>query len=141
MTSPSTQNLKALSLSVFFLICCSTFSFLLNARLRLTLEYLTISTSKWEFLFHIDTLSLQREHFQTRVPYLQMILTYIVVYTLKWVTLAWNLRLEDFWYRDQTVFIWAGHHHKPSALILLAKKIWGKKHQGEKQEWEQEPNT
>jgi len=35
------QNLKALGLQVFFLICCSTFSFLSNVGLRLTLEYLT----------------------------------------------------------------------------------------------------
>jgi len=40
MTPPSTQNLKALDLWVFFLICCSTFSFLLNVKLRLTLEYI-----------------------------------------------------------------------------------------------------
>ena len=45
MTPPSTQNLKALDLRVFFLICCSTFSFLPNVGLRLTLEYLTISPS------------------------------------------------------------------------------------------------
>ena len=44
-TPPSTQNLKALGLRVFFLICCSTFSFLPNVGLRLTLEYLTISLS------------------------------------------------------------------------------------------------
>jgi len=41
MTPPSTQNLKAVGLWVFFLICCSTFSFLLNVGLRLTLGYLT----------------------------------------------------------------------------------------------------
>jgi len=41
MTLPSTQNLKALGLWVFFLICCSNFSFLLNVGLRLTLGYLT----------------------------------------------------------------------------------------------------
>jgi len=41
MTPPLTQNLKALGLWVFFLICCSTFSFLLNVGLRLTLGYLT----------------------------------------------------------------------------------------------------
>ena len=35
------QNLKALGLWVFFLICCSTFSLLLNVELRLTLRYLT----------------------------------------------------------------------------------------------------
>jgi len=45
MTPPSTQNLKALCLRVFFLICCSTFSFLPNVRLRLTLEYLTSSNT------------------------------------------------------------------------------------------------
>ena len=45
MTPPSTQNLKALGLWVFFLICCSAFSFLPNVGLRLTLEYLTISPS------------------------------------------------------------------------------------------------
>jgi len=45
MTPPSTQNLQALGLWVFFLICCSTFSFLPNVRLKLTLEYLTISPS------------------------------------------------------------------------------------------------
>jgi len=42
ITPPSIQNLKALGLWVFFLICCSTFSFLLNVELRLTLKYLTI---------------------------------------------------------------------------------------------------
>jgi len=41
MTLSSTQNLKTLDLWVFFLIYCSTFSFLLNVGLRLTLGYLT----------------------------------------------------------------------------------------------------
>ena len=45
MTPPPTQNLKVLGLWVFFLIYCSTFSFLPNVRLRLILEYLTISPS------------------------------------------------------------------------------------------------
>jgi len=40
MTLPSTQNLKVLGLRVFFLICCSTFSFLSHVGLRLTLKYL-----------------------------------------------------------------------------------------------------
>ena len=40
MVPPSTQNLKTLSLWVFFLICYSTFSFLLNVRLRVILKYL-----------------------------------------------------------------------------------------------------
>jgi len=42
MTPPSIQNLKALSLWVFFFICCSTSSFLPNVGLRLILEYLTV---------------------------------------------------------------------------------------------------
>ena len=50
ITSPSTQNLKALGLRVFFLICCSTFSFLPNVGLRLTLEYLT----NWILLLTIN---------------------------------------------------------------------------------------
>jgi len=41
MTPPLTQNFKTLGLWVFFLICCSTFSFLSNMRLKLTLQYLT----------------------------------------------------------------------------------------------------
>jgi len=45
MTPPSTQNLKILGLWFFFLIYCSTFSFLPNVGLRLTLEYLTIFPS------------------------------------------------------------------------------------------------
>jgi len=55
MTPVSTQNLKALGLWVFFLVCCSTFSLLLNVGLRLTLGYLTISPSS-ESPFHIGTL-------------------------------------------------------------------------------------
>jgi len=47
MTSPSTQNLKTLGLWVFFLICCSNLLFLLNVRLRLTLEYLTQLRSQY----------------------------------------------------------------------------------------------
>jgi len=45
ITPFSIQNLKTLGLRIFFLICCSTFSFLPNVGLRLTLEYLTISPS------------------------------------------------------------------------------------------------
>jgi len=62
-TPPSTQNLKALGLWVFFLICCSTFSFLPNVGLRLTLEYLTILPLD-PTLHHIDTLPLERKHSQ-----------------------------------------------------------------------------
>ena len=54
MTPPPTQNLKALGLWVFFLIYCSTFSFLPNVGLRLTLEYLRISM--------IKTISFQGKH-------------------------------------------------------------------------------
>jgi len=64
MTPPSTQNLKALGLRVFFLIYCSTFSFLPNVGLRLTLEYLTIFPSS-ESPFHIGTLTLERKQSQT----------------------------------------------------------------------------
>jgi len=45
ITPPSTQKLNVLGLWVFFLICCSTFSFILYVRLKLTLWYLTISLS------------------------------------------------------------------------------------------------
>jgi len=38
MTSPSTQNLNALSLWVLFLICCSTFSFLANMGLSESMD-------------------------------------------------------------------------------------------------------
>jgi len=41
MTPPSTQNLKKFGLWVFFLICCSIFSFISNVEFRLTFEYLT----------------------------------------------------------------------------------------------------
>jgi len=61
MIPPSTQNLKALGLWVFFLICCLTISFLLNVGLRLTLGYLTISPSS-ESPFHIGTLPLKHEY-------------------------------------------------------------------------------
>ena len=80
MTPPSTQNLKALGLWVFFLICCSTFSLLLNVGLRLTLGYRTISPSS-ESSFHIGTLPLERKHSQTRVHY-SWPLTCTTVHTL-----------------------------------------------------------
>ena len=68
ITPPSTQNLKALGLWVFFLICCSTFSLLPNVRLILTLEYLTISPQVRVPPPHCYTL-LERKHSQTRVHY------------------------------------------------------------------------
>jgi len=45
MTPPSIQNFKVLGLWVFFLICCSIFSFIFNMGCRLTFRYLTISLS------------------------------------------------------------------------------------------------
>jgi len=54
MMSPLTQNLEALGLQVFFLICCSTLSFLPSVRLRLTLKYLTLPSTQ-----NLKTLSLQ----------------------------------------------------------------------------------
>jgi len=80
MTPPSIQNLKALGLWVFFLICCSTFSLLLNVKLRLTLVYLTIFPSS-ESPFHIGTLPPQ-----TRVPH--KLPTCTAVHTLIWDTFA-----------------------------------------------------
>jgi len=56
MTPPSTQNLKALGLWVFFLICCSTFSFLFNVGLRLTLGYLTVIAQNPTSLLHAVSL-------------------------------------------------------------------------------------
>jgi len=41
LTPLSTQNLKAMGLWALILIWCSTFSFLINVGLRLTLEFLT----------------------------------------------------------------------------------------------------
>jgi len=51
MTPPSIQNLKALGLWVFFLICCSNFSFLFDVGFRLTWIPNNLPR-KWEFLPH-----------------------------------------------------------------------------------------
>jgi len=48
MTPHSIQNLKTLGLWIFFLIRCSNFSFLLNVRLGLTFEYLSLKWMSWE---------------------------------------------------------------------------------------------
>jgi len=61
LTSPSIQNFKTLTLWVLFLICCLTYSFLLNTELD-SLGFLTIyplSTSP----FHIATLALKWKPF------------------------------------------------------------------------------
>ena len=63
LISPSTQNLKALSLWVFFLICCSTFSFLLNVRLRLTFGPNNLLL-KWKSLSYIIYFPLSRSIFK-----------------------------------------------------------------------------
>jgi len=133
MAPPSTQNLKALGLWVFFLIYCSTFSFILNVGLRLTLRYLTISPSS-ESPFHIDTLSLERKQFQTWVPYSQTILTCIAVYILKRDTLAWNHRQKYFRCRDryQTILAQAANHRLWYYLLEKSKgETLGRSHKNE----------
>jgi len=64
MTPPSTQNLKALDLWVFFLIYCSTFSFIPNVGFRLTLEYLTISPSSESLFSTLIHSPFERKHSQ-----------------------------------------------------------------------------
>jgi len=91
-------------------------------RLRLILEYLTISPSseslfstlihfpssrsilklKWESLLHIDTLSLEWKHSQTQIHYSWPV-TYNTVYTFIWDTLVWNLRKKDFQYEVKMI--------------------------------------
>jgi len=90
MTPPPILNLKALGLWVFFLICCSTFSFLLNVGLRLTLEYLTISLSSESPSFTLIYSPSSGSKWS---------LTCTAVHTLIQDTLAWNLHQEDFRYR------------------------------------------
>ena len=95
MTPPSIQNLKALGLWVFFLICCLTFSFLLNVGHRLTLEYLTISPSS-------ESPSSTLIHFPSSGS--KRLLTCTAFHTLIRDTLAWNLHQKNFRYRvTQTV--------------------------------------
>jgi len=59
-----------MGLWALILICCSTFLFLANVGLRLTLGFLTISPSRVSPFNHIGTLPLQRKHSQPRVPLL-----------------------------------------------------------------------
>jgi len=86
MTLPSTQNLKLLDLWVFFLICCSTFSFLPNVGHRLTLEYLkieylTISPSSESFsstLIHSpSSISILKPEYITHDPSLVSSFTHL----------------------------------------------------------------
>jgi len=100
----------------FFLICCSTFAYLFNVRFRLILRFLKISPSS-ESPFHIGSPPLSGSNFKhehlTNDPYW-------------WDMLAWKLRSEDFWYKDQTVLIEVGHQDKPSTQIPLVGKIKGR---------------
>ena len=66
----------------------------------------------------------------TKDPHLYRTCT--AVYALKRDMLAWNLRQEDFRYRDQTALVWAGHRHEPLALIPLVRGKLGRSHK----EWE-----
>jgi len=101
MTPPSTQNLKTLGLWVFFFICCSTFSFLPNVGLRLTLEYLTISSPQ---------VRVPPPHWYTpsraeaNDPLLVPSFTH-----LNGTRLPETRCQEDFQYRDQSVLAWAGY--------------------------------
>ena len=53
MTPSSIQNFKTLGLWILFIICCSTFSFIPNVGLRLTLEYLTYIIEDFFFNFGV----------------------------------------------------------------------------------------
>jgi len=120
MTPPSTQNLKALGLRVFFLICCSTFSFLPNVGLRLTLEYLTISPSS-ESPFHIGTLPLERKHSQpeyiTHDPSLVPPFTHLYGTRLPEITIRKTFDTGSNCTRP---------NRKPTALIPLVRRIRGR---------------
>jgi len=90
----------------FFLIYCSTFSFTLNVRLRLTLEFQTIFLPKLESLPH----------------WYILICTTIHTFNKKHV---WNLYQEDFRYRDQIILVWVGHLYESSDMIPLLEKLRG----------------
>jgi len=132
MIPPSTQNLKALGLQVFIFICCSTFSFLPNVGLRLTLEYLTISLSSES---HSSTTLIHSpssgSNSQTRVHY-SWPLTCIAVHTLIRDTLAWNHHQKDFRYRGQTVLAYAANHRLWYHLLGESEEETGEI----SQEWE-----
>jgi len=71
-----------------------TFSFLPNVRLRLTLEYLTISPSSESLSFtlihSLSSRSILKLEYITHDPSL------VTVHTLIWNTLAWNLSQKTF---------------------------------------------
>ena len=107
MTPPSTQNFKTLGLWVFFLIYFSIFSFLPNVRLRLTLEYLTISLSS-------------ESHSST---------------TLIHSPSSGSLLLPEITIRKtfDTGLNCTRPSRKPAALIPLVGRIRGRKHRGDQQ--------
>jgi len=122
MTPPSTKNLKALGLWVFFLICCSKISFLTNMGLRLTHEYLTISLRVPHLYWYTPPRA------EANDPLLVLSFTH-----LNRTRLLETHRQEDFWYRDQSVLTWAGYTNL--ALIPLVGKI-KEETLGRSQEWE-----
>jgi len=110
MTPPSTQNLKVLDLWVFFLICCSIFSFLLSVRLRLTLGYLTVSPSSESLsstLVHSSSSGsiFKHEYLTYKWPSLIPPFTHLNGTHLPGTFIK---RIFDR-YMDQTVLIWAGY--------------------------------
>jgi len=118
MTPPSTQNLKALGLRVFFLICCSTFSFLSNVGLRLTLEYLTISPSSKSpssTLIHSPSSgSILKPEYITHDPSLVLPFTHLYGTRLPEITIR-----KTFDTRSNCI----SPSHKPTALIPICYKI------------------
>jgi len=118
MTPPSTQNLKALGLRVFFFICCSTFSFLLNVGLRLTLEYLSISPSSMSpssTLIHSPlSRSILKPEYITHDPSLVPSFTHLYGTRLPQITIS---KTFDTWSNCTCP------SRKPTSLILLAVRI------------------
>jgi len=121
MTPPSTQNLKALGLRVFFLICCSTFSFLSNVGLRLTLEYLTISPSSKSpssTLIHFPSSgSILKPEYITHDPSLVPPFTHLYGTRLPEITIRKTFDTRSNCIRPS---------HKPTALIPICYKISGR---------------
>ena len=116
MTPPSTQNLKALDLWVFFLIYCSTFSFIPNVGFRLTLEYLTISPSSESLFSTLIHSPFERKHSQPEY------ITYdpSLVPPFKTIRKTFDTGLNC-----------TRSGRKPTALIPLYGRIQGGKHRGD----------
>jgi len=114
MTPPSTQNL-ALGLWVFFLICCSTISFLLNVGYRLTLGFLTISPSS-------ESRSFTLVHIGVRLPKTSV------------------RKTEDFRFRGQIVHICVPVTKTNHQLWSTCWENRGEKHRGDLTRMRTEPN-